>query len=179
MLATGPGQPCIVCSCSDQRRCGTIWPSMTLRSMLQDGHVAQIPAGSGWGEAVPCAAVGEVKRHSFFTQFQRGLLLPREFFHLARNPASRTMRRADIPTGSFDVIFPVAEERERAGYREISRAANFGSASSSSSARIQGARQPAQAGDLIVNGDGPRVGLPVPGLAGLSRYGTTAPTMEP
>jgi hypothetical protein len=50
--------------------------------MLHDGQVAQIPAGSGWGEAVPCAAVGEVKRHSFLRNFQWGLLHPREFFHL-------------------------------------------------------------------------------------------------
>jgi hypothetical protein len=50
--------------------------------MLQDGQVAQIPAGSGWGEAVPCAAVGEVKRHSFFTQLSMGAAAPGEFFHL-------------------------------------------------------------------------------------------------
>jgi hypothetical protein len=73
-------------------------PSMTLRSMLQDGHVAQVPAGAGWGEAVPRAAVGEVKRHSLsLRDFNARLLTPREFFHLRAKSSEPGDARADIP----------------------------------------------------------------------------------
>jgi hypothetical protein len=196
VLATGPGQSCIACSRSDQRRCGTMLPSITLRSMLQVGQVAQIPAGAGWAESVPCAAVGEVKR-AFLSlrDFQWGLILPRKFFPPARNPASRAMRRTDISPGPSPLIFPVAEDRERAGVTgdQLGRRFRAGLAvvqdqdtgvraacpGRRSGRFAQYAPGPELGADSHVPVLSPRVGLRVPGLAGLSRCGTAAPTMEP
>jgi hypothetical protein len=71
-------------------------PSMTLRSMLQDGQVAQVPAGTGWGEA----AVGEVKRHSLsLRDFNARLPIPREFVHLRAKSSEPGDARADMPAG--------------------------------------------------------------------------------
>jgi hypothetical protein len=73
-------------------------PSMTLRSMPQDGQVAQVPAGPGWGEAVPRAAVGEVKLHSLsLRDFNARLLIPREFFYLRAKSSEPGGARADHP----------------------------------------------------------------------------------